>query len=73
MRWLGGIIDSVYMNLSKLREMTERWNSSVADTCGAPHPVPLAHLISGSWDGHSSCLLLLLLSHFSRVQLCATP
>ena len=34
-------------------EMTE-WlnNNGVADTCGAPHPIPLAHLISGSCGGH---------------------
>ena len=34
------------------RRKLEKNTYIVADTCGAPHPIPSAHLTSGSCGGH---------------------
>ena len=58
MRWLDGIIDSVDMSLSKFKEIVK---------CREAWPAAVHGFAK------NQTLLLLLLSHFSRVRLCATP
>ena len=76
-KWLDGITGAMNMNLVKLREMVrdrEAWYAAV-------HGVAKSQTWLGNWTTKTydlypnggGLVALLLLSRFSRVQLCATP